>query len=123
MTQARANDRSGRNRSAGKGAPRGVRRSGAAGGRGGAPRQGQGKGKGGAGRRTVTSGEFALPETITPALPAVEAFEDLGLPDAMLATLGVEGVTAPFPIQAATLPNSLAGRDVLGRGRTGSGKT
>ncbi|MGA5417169.1 DEAD/DEAH box helicase [Streptomyces pseudogriseolus] len=123
MTQARANDRSGRNRSAGKGAPRGVRRSGTAGGRGGAPRQGQGKGKGGAGRRTVTSGEFALPETITPALPAVEAFEDLGLPDAMLATLGSEGVTAPFPIQAATLPNSLAGRDVLGRGRTGSGKT
>ncbi|MGA5184769.1 DEAD/DEAH box helicase [Streptomyces pseudogriseolus] len=123
MTQARANDRSGRNRSAGKGAPRGVRRSGAAGGRGGAPRQGQGRGKGGAGRRAVTSGEFALPETITPALPAVEAFEDLGLPDAMLATLGGEGVTAPFPIQAATLPNSLAGRDVLGRGRTGSGKT
>ena len=34
-----------------------------------------------------------------------------------------EGVTEPFPIQAATLPNSLAGRDVLGRGRTGSGKT
>ncbi len=53
----------------------------------------------------------------------MEAFEDLGLPDAMLATLGSEGVTAPFPIQAATLPNSLAGRDVLGRGRTGSGKT
>ena len=34
-----------------------------------------------------------------------------------------QGVTVPFPIQAATLPNSLAGRDVLGRGRTGSGKT
>ncbi len=32
-------------------------------------------------------------------------------------------MTAPFPIQAAILPNSLAGRDVLGRGRTGSGKT
>ncbi|MFF5798192.1 DEAD/DEAH box helicase [Streptomyces albogriseolus] len=123
MTQARANDRSARTRSAGKGAPKGGRRFGAAGGRGGAPRQGQGKGKGGSGRRTVTSGEFALPETITPALPAVEAFEDLGLPAEMLATLGSEGVTAPFPIQAATLPNSLAGRDVLGRGRTGSGKT
>ncbi len=108
MTQARANDRSARTRSAGKGAPKGGRRFGAAGGRGGAPRQGQGKGKGGSGRRTVTSGEFALPETITPALPAVEAFEDLGLPGEMLATLGSEGVTAPFPIQAATLPNSLA---------------
>ena len=33
------------------------------------------------------------------------------------------GITAPTPIQAATLPDSLAGRDVLGRGRTGSGKT
>ncbi|MEV5457328.1 DEAD/DEAH box helicase [Streptomyces cellulosae] len=122
MTQARANDRSARTRSAYKGAPKGGgRRFGAAGGRGGAPRQGQGKG--GSGRRNVTSGEFALPETITPALPAVEAFEDLGLPGEMLATLGKEGVTAPFPIQAATLPNSLAGRDVLGRGRTGSGKT
>ncbi|MER7709534.1 DEAD/DEAH box helicase [Streptomyces werraensis] len=122
MTQARANDRSGRTRSAYQGAPKGGgRRFGGAGGRGGAPRQGQGKG--GSGRRTVTPGEFALPETITPALPPVEAFEDLGLPGEMLATLGSEGVTAPFPIQAATLPNSLAGRDVLGRGRTGSGKT
>ncbi|GAA2925265.1 DEAD/DEAH box helicase [Streptomyces erythrogriseus] len=122
MTQARANDRSGRTRSSYKGAPKsGGRRFGGSGGRGGAPRQGQGKG--GSGRRTVTSGEFALPETITPALPAVEAFEDLGLPGEMLATLGSQGVTAPFPIQAATLPNSLAGRDVLGRGRTGSGKT
>ena len=33
------------------------------------------------------------------------------------------GITTPTPIQAATLPDSLAGRDVLGRGRTGSGKT
>ncbi|CAM5686595.1 ATP-dependent RNA helicase DeaD [Streptomyces tendae] len=41
----------------------------------------------------------------------------------MLAALGDQGVSVPFPIQAATLPNSLAGRDVLGRGRTGSGKT
>jgi superfamily II DNA/RNA helicase len=34
-----------------------------------------------------------------------------------------QGITTPFPIQTATLPDSLAGRDVLGRGRTGSGKT
>jgi superfamily II DNA/RNA helicase len=33
------------------------------------------------------------------------------------------GITAPFPIQAATLPDAFAGRDILGRGRTGSGKT
>jgi superfamily II DNA/RNA helicase len=45
------------------------------------------------------------------------------MPAALLAELGRNGLTVPFPIQGATLPNSLAGRDVLGRGRTGSGKT
>ncbi|SDJ75553.1 DEAD/DEAH box helicase [Streptomyces indicus] len=74
-------------------------------------------------KRSTPPAEFALPETLTPALPAVESFEELGLRPALLKTLAAEGVTAPFPIQAATLPNSLAGRDVLGRGRTGSGKT
>ncbi|MFI9345593.1 DEAD/DEAH box helicase [Streptomyces sp. NPDC052773] len=79
---------------------------------------------GGYGRRpAAVQGEFALPRTITPALPAVEGFADLDMPGELLAALGSEGVTVPFPIQAATLPNSLAGRDVLGRGRTGSGKT
>ncbi|MFI9150991.1 DEAD/DEAH box helicase [Streptomyces sp. NPDC053367] len=73
--------------------------------------------------RTRPAGEFGLPTTTTPALPAVESFGELALPGPLLATLDQEGVTAPFPIQAATLPNSLAGRDVLGRGRTGSGKT
>jgi superfamily II DNA/RNA helicase len=68
-------------------------------------------------------GEFALPRTITPALPAVETFADLDMPRQLLAELHRQGVTVPFPIQGATLPNSLAGRDVLGRGRTGSGKT
>ncbi|MFF8869624.1 DEAD/DEAH box helicase [Streptomyces massasporeus] len=75
------------------------------------------------GNRRAPQGEFALPKSITPPLPAVEAFADLDLPERLLATLGREGVTVPFPIQGATLPNSLAGRDVLGRGRTGSGKT
>jgi superfamily II DNA/RNA helicase len=50
-------------------------------------------------------------------------FADLGLPEAVVAVLADNGVHTPFPIQAATLPDSLAGRDVLGRGRTGSGKT
>ncbi|MFC8370990.1 MULTISPECIES: DEAD/DEAH box helicase [unclassified Streptomyces] len=89
--------------------------------RSGGPRRSKGHGDRQAGR--VVQGEFAPPETITPALPAVESFADLDMPARLLATLGREGVTAPFPIQAATLPNSLAGRDVLGRGRTGSGKT
>ncbi|MBZ2409933.1 DEAD/DEAH box helicase [Streptomyces sp. L06] len=68
-------------------------------------------------------GDFALPETRTPALPAVAAFAELDLPEPLLAALTAEGMAEPFPIQAATLPNSLAGRDILGRGRTGSGKT
>ncbi|MFI0978823.1 DEAD/DEAH box helicase [Streptomyces sp. NPDC021093] len=94
-----------------------------------APSRGRGKastknsGKGPARRSTPPQGEFALPETITPALPSVEAFEALDMPAALLKTLAAQGVTEPFPIQGATLPNSLAGRDILGRGRTGSGKT
>jgi len=56
----------------------------------------------------------------TPPLPT---FADLGLSKAIVDTLAASGVDTPFPIQAATLPDSLAGRDVLGRGRTGSGKT
>ncbi|WP_318307611.1 DEAD/DEAH box helicase [Amycolatopsis solani] len=50
-------------------------------------------------------------------------FAELGLPTPLVAALASQGVTEPFPIQAATLPHTLAGRDVLGRGRTGSGKT
>lgn len=50
-------------------------------------------------------------------------FIDLGVSAELADALGGAGITSPFPIQAATLPDSLAGRDVLGRGRTGSGKT
>ena len=53
----------------------------------------------------------------------VPTFADLGLPQAVVNVLAANGIETPFPIQAATLPDSLAGRDVLGRGRTGSGKT
>ncbi|MFF4870609.1 DEAD/DEAH box helicase [Streptomyces sp. NPDC090109] len=53
----------------------------------------------------------------------VSGFAELGLPAEVLRVLGRQGVDEPFPIQAATLPDALAGRDVLGRGRTGSGKT
>ncbi|MFF2350465.1 DEAD/DEAH box helicase [Kitasatospora sp. NPDC058115] len=74
-------------------------------------------------RRSSAQGEFAMPVSTTPALPAVGSFDELDLPKALLSVLTRQGVTAPFPIQAATLPNSLAGRDLLGRGRTGSGKT
>lgn len=51
------------------------------------------------------------------------SFADLGVPANLLTVLDAAGITVPTPIQAATLPDSLAGKDLLGRGRTGSGKT
>jgi superfamily II DNA/RNA helicase len=51
------------------------------------------------------------------------SFRELGVPGELLTVLTRQGITTAFPIQAATLPDALAGRDVLGRGRTGSGKT
>ncbi|MBB2942781.1 superfamily II DNA/RNA helicase [Actinoplanes lutulentus] len=50
-------------------------------------------------------------------------FTELGVPAALATALTGLGITSPFPIQTATLPDTLAGKDVLGRGRTGSGKT
>ncbi|MCX5560313.1 DEAD/DEAH box helicase [Streptomyces sp. NBC_00038] len=84
---------------------------------------GRGAGNKGGARKVAPPQEFSLPESITPALPAVESFDALDMPAALTKTLAAQGVTEPFPIQGATLPNALAGRDVLGRGRTGSGKT
>jgi superfamily II DNA/RNA helicase len=54
---------------------------------------------------------------------STHTFADLGVPTSLTRVLAESGITTPTPIQAATLPDSLAGRDVLGRGRTGSGKT
>ena len=56
------------------------------------------------------------------AAPAV-SFAAAGVPAPLVASLAAAGITTPFPIQAATLPDALAGRDILGRGQTGSGKT
>lgn len=50
-------------------------------------------------------------------------FSTLGVPAPLVAALAADGKTTPFPIQVDTLPDTLAGRDVLGRGKTGSGKT
>jgi superfamily II DNA/RNA helicase len=50
-------------------------------------------------------------------------FAQLGLPEPLIATLGRRGITSPFPIQAMTIPDVLAGRDVAGGAPTGSGKT
>ncbi|WP_370063250.1 DEAD/DEAH box helicase [Mycobacterium sp. MAA66] len=51
------------------------------------------------------------------------SFGDLGVAPPLVTALAARGIAAPFPIQTSTLPDTLAGRDVLGRGRTGSGKT
>ncbi|MEV3853097.1 DEAD/DEAH box helicase, partial [Streptomyces sp. NPDC050095] len=69
-----------------------------------------------------TTDTVAVGEAAEPAEPTL-TFEDLGLPEAVVRKLAQNGVTTPFPIQAATIPDALAGKDILGRGRTGSGKT
>lgn len=50
-------------------------------------------------------------------------FGELGVPGPLVRVLAADDKKTAFPIQADTLPDSLAGRDILGRGRTGSGKT
>ena len=55
--------------------------------------------------------------------PAAPRFGDLGLPEPLLAALSDVGYESPSPIQAATIPALLAGRDVLGTAQTGTGKT
>lgn len=52
-----------------------------------------------------------------------QSFADLGVGEPLIDALTTRGILTPFPIQEKTLPDTLAGRDVLGRGKTGSGKT
>ena len=67
----------------------------------------------------------ARPAAVPAAAPATgtSTFASLGVPPRLVAALSAAGIDAPFPIQVATLPDTLAGRDVLGGGKTGSGKT
>jgi superfamily II DNA/RNA helicase len=51
------------------------------------------------------------------------SFADLGVPEDLLVALKERGIDAPFPVQALTIPDGLAGRDVCGQAKTGSGKT
>jgi superfamily II DNA/RNA helicase len=51
------------------------------------------------------------------------SFNDLGVNHALIKALYAAGIEKPFPIQKATLPDTIAGKDILGRGQTGSGKT
>ena len=59
----------------------------------------------------------------SPAPGRDRTFHELGVPDALTGVLAHQGITAPFPIQTATLPDAVAGRDVCGKAPTGSGKT
>ena len=87
------------------------------------PHRPSGRPSGGGARSGRPAGEFALPVSTTPALDPVSTFQELDMPAPLKSTLARQGLTTPSAIQSATLPNSLAGRDVLGRSQTGSGKT
>ena len=50
-------------------------------------------------------------------------FEELGVAPELVAVLSTQGIKAPFPVQAITIPDAIAGRDVCGKAKTGSGKT
>ena len=65
----------------------------------------------------------AVAYAASPTGPRAVSFAAAGVPAPLVAALAAGGITTPFPIQAATLPDALAGRDILGRGQTGSGKT
>ncbi|MEO7398215.1 MAG: DEAD/DEAH box helicase [Ilumatobacteraceae bacterium] len=77
---------------------------------------------GGSGHTSHNHASVDLSPVTSPVAPAAD-FTVLNVPEPIVAALVRSGVTVPFPIQTATLPDSLAGRDVLGRGKTGSGKT
>ena len=68
-------------------------------------------------RRTERPRRVELPEDPN------DGFAGLGVPMPIVERLARDGIAEPFPIQKATIPDAIAGRDVLGRGRTGSGKT
>ena len=59
----------------------------------------------------------------TPLTEITKTFSDLGIAAPLVNALAKQGIMHPFPIQIATLPDALAGHDILGRGQTGSGKT
>ena len=101
-------------------------------GRGSNGANGQRKSGGGGAPRDVSAGWDNVAPAQRPRLdldaisvPTVvdTTFAKLGVSAALLAVLSRDGIEVPFPIQAATIPDALAGRDLLGRGKTGSGKT
>ncbi len=67
--------------------------------------------------------DLALDAALALPAPAERTFAELGLPAEIVTVLSRAGMLAPFAIQSRTLPDALAGRDILGRAQTGSGKT
>ncbi len=83
-------------------------------------------------RQSERSSRPVIPSVVHDALAAIQVtadsaeglqFGDLGLGSRIVDTIRELGAATPFALQAATIPVALTGRDVLGRGRTGSGKT
>ncbi len=71
----------------------------------------------------ISNSTFASDTPTSEAPTSDKTFADLGVPASLVRVLTASGLNHPFPIQVETLPDTLAGRDVLGRGKTGSGKT
>jgi superfamily II DNA/RNA helicase len=74
-------------------------------------------------RRKRRTESMAAAHAAALTAPHASSFAAVGVPAPLVAALAAAGINTPFPIQAATLPDALAGRDILGRGQTGSGKT
>jgi superfamily II DNA/RNA helicase len=118
------------------GSPRNSSRSGSAPRSGASSHFGNSPRSGGAGRsRQRTSGSrpsstSTRPRSIWDELPVqvvptenLPSFAELGLPTQLVTSLARAGLSTPFPIQAATIPDVISGRDLLGRAATGAGKT
>jgi superfamily II DNA/RNA helicase len=96
--------------------------------RGHAPRRGGGKPRGRTATAQRPAGDRRQPETISERTSRSDSaraadFKVLGLKPTLIDQLAQSGIDTPFPIQAATIPDAMAGRDILGRAQTGSGKT
>ena len=68
-------------------------------------------------------GTLPLTDTATPATPVLKTFADFAVDERVCAALAAAGISNPFPIQELTLPLALAGADLIGQARTGTGKT
>jgi superfamily II DNA/RNA helicase len=71
----------------------------------------------------VTELDLAIEAALAAPAPEPTTFTAMGLPEPLVRALAAGGIDAPFAIQSGTLPDALAGRDILGRAQTGSGKT